>query len=204
MKINLIRHGQTSGNLESRYIGTTDEPLCSAGMEALRRRRYPAHGVLICSPMKRCIQTAQAIYPGVKPIIMHELRECDFGAFEGKNYRELNGDPDYQRWIDSGGYLPFPGGESPEKFRARCCAGFARAVAENHSVDIITFVVHGGTIMALLSHFLGGEYFDYQAKCGQGYSGILVFPMGGGAPECKDFHPLSKSGLSEFTKGETY
>lgn len=50
----------------------------------------------------------------------------------------------------------------------------------------------------------GGEYFDYQAKCGQGYSGILVFPMGGGAPECKDFHPLSKSGLSEFTEGETY
>ena len=96
MKINLIRHGQTSGNLESRYIGTTDEPLCSAGMKALSRRRYPAHGVLICSPMKRCIQTAQAIYPGVKPMIMHELRECDFGAFEGKNYLELNGDPDYQ------------------------------------------------------------------------------------------------------------
>ena len=110
MKINLIRHGQTAGNLESRYIGTTDEPLCSAGMEALRSRRYPAHGVLICSPMKRCIQTAQAIYPGVKPTIMHELRECDFGLFEGKNYLELNGDPDYQRWIDSGGNLPFPGG----------------------------------------------------------------------------------------------
>ena len=151
MKINLIRHGQTSGNLESRYIGTTDEPLCSAGMEALRRRRYPAHGVLICSPMKRCIQTAQAIYPGVKPTIMHELRECDFGLFEGKNYLELNGDPDYQRWID----------------------GFARAVAENHSVDIITFVVHGGTIMAVMERFAVPRrgYFDWRCANGCGFSG---------------------------------
>lgn len=173
MKINLIRHGQTSGNLESRYIGTTDEPLCSAGMEALRSRRYPAHGVLICSPMKRCIQTAQAIYPGVKPTIMHELRECDFGAFEGKNYLELNGDPDYQRWIDSGGNLPFPGGESPEEFRARCCSGFARAVAENHSVDIITFVVHGGTIMAVMERFAVPRrgYFDWKCANGCGFSG---------------------------------
>lgn len=173
MKINLIRHGQTAGNLESRYIGTTDEPLCSAGMEALRSRRYPAHGVLICSPMKRCIQTAQAIYPGVKPTIMHELRECDFGAFEGKNYLELNGDPDYQRWIDSGGNLPFPGGESPDDFRARCCAGFARAVAENHSVDIITFVVHGGTIMAVMERFAVPRrgYFDWRCANGCGFSG---------------------------------
>lgn len=173
MKINLIRHGQTAGNLESRYIGTTDEPLCSAGMEALRSRRYPAHGVLICSPMKRCIQTAQTIYPGVKPTIMHELRECYFGAFEGKNYRELNGDPVYQRWIDSGGNLPFPGGESPEEFRARCCAGFARAVAENHSVDIITFVVHGGTIMAVMERFAVPRrgYFDWRCANGCGFSG---------------------------------
>ena len=76
--------------------------------------------------------------------------------------------------------------------------------AQDAGIQSVSAVVHGGTIMALLSHFTGGEYFDYQAKCGQGYSGILVFPMGGGAPECKDFHPLSKSGLSEFTEGETY
>ena len=168
MKINLIRHGQTAGNLESRYIGTTDEPLCSAGMEALRRRRYPAHGVLICSPMKRCIQTAQAIYPGVKPTIMHELRECDFGAFEGKNYLELNGDPDYQRWIDSGGNLPFPGGESPEDFRARCCAGFARAVAENHSYPAYrTIYFHPrkmGQMQILLTACSGRRGYEYNCS----------------------------------------
>ena len=39
----------------------------------------------------------------------------NFGSFEGKTYFDLNGNEDYQRWIDSGGTLPFPGGESREQ-----------------------------------------------------------------------------------------
>ena len=35
MTVYLIRHGQTQGNLERRYIGSTDQPLCPAGREAL-------------------------------------------------------------------------------------------------------------------------------------------------------------------------
>lgn len=63
-------------------------------------------------------------------------------------------------------------------------------------------VVHGGTIMALLGHFLGGEYFDYQVKCGQGYSGRLAFKAGGGAPQWKEFRPLSEATVSEAAVSE--
>lgn len=172
MKINLIRHGMTAGNLEKRYIGSTDEPLCSEGIAALKSRNYPAPGTLICSPMKRCIQTAEIIFPGAKPQIFPDLRECDFGDFEGKNYRELNGNPDYQRWIDSVGALPFPGGESPEDFRKRCCAEFLRAIGENTSAEALTFVVHGGTIMAVMERFAVPErgYYDWQCANGCGFS----------------------------------
>jgi len=52
-----------------------------------------------------------------------EWTEMDFGAFEGHNYQELSGDPAYQRWIDSGGTLPFPEGESREEFIRRSVAG---------------------------------------------------------------------------------
>lgn len=171
MKITLIRHGMTAGNLEKRYIGRTDEPLCPEGTAALNGRSYPASGTLICSPMKRCIQTAQVIFPDKTPLIYPELRECDFGDFEGKNYLELTGNPDYQRWIDSGGALPFPGGESPEKFRRRCCAEFLRAVNENKSADALTFVVHGGTIMSIMERFAQPErgYFDWQCANGCGF-----------------------------------
>lgn len=220
--LTLIRHGATLSNKEGRYLGKTDEALSPDGIGALEKsvtdRSYPTADVLFSGPMKRCLETAQILYPGQTPIIIPEWTEMDFGAFEGHNYQELSKDPNYQRWIDSGGTLPFPEGESREEFIRRSVAGYEKMVYHmkmiwersaasgqgDCKIQSVSAVVHGGTIMALLSHFLGGEYFDYQAKCGQGYSGILVFPMGGGAPECKDFHPLSKSGLSEFTKGETY
>ena len=54
-KILLIRHGKTQGNLERRYIGRTDEPLCEAGRAALEGRSYPACDILLSSPMVRCL-----------------------------------------------------------------------------------------------------------------------------------------------------
>ncbi len=58
-----------------------------------------------------------------------DLRECDFGQWENRSYRDLKDDPAYQAWIDSQGTLPFPGGEDPEAFRKRCCAAFERCIA---------------------------------------------------------------------------
>ena len=54
----------------------------------------------------------------------------DFGQFEGKNYEELKDNPDYQKWIDSNGTLPFPGGESREQFIRRSMEGFDRMMSD--------------------------------------------------------------------------
>ena len=132
MRLILIRHGQTRGNLERRYIGCrTDEPLCEAGVAALRTRTYPPAARVFASPMRRCLETAALIYPGVEPELVEDFRECDFGAFEGMNYAELNGRADYQAWIDSGGELPFPGGESRAAFAARCARACEALMARN-------------------------------------------------------------------------
>ena len=85
---------------------------------------YPAAELVYVSPMKRCRETASLIYPTLTQREEPLLRECDFGDFENKNYLELNGNPDYQAWVDSGGTLPFPGGESREAFQERCREGF--------------------------------------------------------------------------------
>lgn len=37
MTVYLIRHSQTQGNLERRYIGSTDQPLCPQGREEIGR-----------------------------------------------------------------------------------------------------------------------------------------------------------------------
>ena len=220
IRLTLIRHGATLSNKEGRYLGKTDETLSPDGIGALEKsvtdRSYPTADVLFSGPMKRCLETAGILYQGQTPIVIPEWTEMDFGAFEGHNYQELSKVPNYQRWIDSGGTLPFPEGESREEFICRSVAGYEKMVYHmkriwersaasgqgDRKIQSVSAVVHGGTIMALLSHFLGGEYFDYQVKCGQGYGGRLVFKAGGGAPQWKEVRPLSEVTVSEVTVSE--
>lgn len=171
MRIVFIRHGLTAGNLEKRYIGRTDEPLCSEGIAQLKKQTYPPCEVLICSPMKRCIQTAELIYPEHDIELCDDLRECDFGDFEGKNYKELSDNPDYQRWVDSGGGMQFPDGESPADFRQRCAAAFEMIVRKYPASGSIAFVVHGGTIMSVLEKYAVpyGDYYSWHCENGHGY-----------------------------------
>ena len=85
----LIRHGKTYGNTQGRYIGArTDEPLCPEGKAALFKSSYPEAEFVYVSPMKRCIETAQCIYPGIPMEKNLLLKECDFGVFENKSDRK--------------------------------------------------------------------------------------------------------------------
>lgn len=183
----LIRHGKTAGNLLGRYIGSrTDELLCDEGREGLAGKQLPEVERLYVSPMKRCVETAEILWPGFDRKKMQkvtDLRECDFGDFENKNYKELSGNGDYQAWIDSNGTLPFPNGESMDAFKSRCLEAFARIVEDvsgaeqewiaSGKTEIFRagIVVHGGTIMAILEQYgyPKAAYFDYQVKNGCGY-----------------------------------
>lgn len=166
MKIYLIRHGKTAGNLEKRYIGITDEPLCQEGISELKNRKYPGCEIVVSSPMRRCIETAKIIYPDKKPVICDDLSECDFGDFEGKNYLELSENCDYQKWIDSGGNLPFPNGEDPKDFKKRCIRGFDETLKNYPDKKSIAFVIHGGVIMAVLEYYTKCGFYDNQIKNG--------------------------------------
>lgn len=169
----LIRHGKTAGNLLGRYIGTTDEPLCPAGIRALEGIRIRDVSKIYASPLKRCVQTAGIIWPDKTPARIDELRECDFGEFENKNYKELSGNAAYQAWIDSGGLLPFPGGEDTESFRSRCREGFLRLVQdmEDNEIFCAAAVCHGGTIMSILEKWGRPRkgFYDWHVENGSGY-----------------------------------
>ena len=98
MELIFIRHGRTPGNKEMRYIGRTDESILPESAAELRERalrgEYGHPGILFVSPMRRCIETAGIIYPEMEMHIIRDFRECDFGSFEGRNYSELDGDPE--------------------------------------------------------------------------------------------------------------
>lgn len=177
----MIRHGRTKGNAEHRYIGKTEEFVTTEGMEELQsqKKKYPPIELLFESPKKRCRMTGDILYPNIEVIEIPEFTEMDFGEFEGKNYEELKGNDAYQKWIDSGGALPFPNGESRDEYVKRVRKGVMRLWAilkreEKKRPNTIGIIAHGGTIMALLSEFAGGSYFEYQVKNGAGYVFELI------------------------------
>lgn len=54
MRVVLIRHSKTAGNLKGRYIGTTDRATLRGGNRLLEGKTYPAAELVYVSPMKRC------------------------------------------------------------------------------------------------------------------------------------------------------
>lgn len=179
IKIYLIRHGQTPGNKLSRYIGTTDEPLSEEGRAFLEKLDYPMPDALYVSPLLRCVETAGILFPEKEMHIIEELSECDFGEFENKNYKELSENENYQKWIDSNGTLPFPGGESRENFKRRSLKGFQKAVAQciREEVNTAALVIHGGTIMNIMEEYGDRQrtFYEWHVKNGGGYQ-VTVDP----------------------------
>lgn len=173
MKIYMIRHSITPGNKRRAYIGASNESLCEEGIELLKNRTYPEVEMVITSPMKRCMQTAMCIYPDKSPYVIDQLRECDFGAFEGMTYEELKEKVVYQEWLSKEGKIPFPQGEDQMEFRKRCVQGFDDAVDYLHNTNIrsAAMVVHGGTIMAILETYARPQedFYHWKAQNGEGY-----------------------------------
>ena len=151
----LIRHGKTQGNMERRYIGDMDEPLCDEGRRSvqalLESGALPPVDLLMSGPALRCRQTAELLFPN-KPYAICPMREIDFGLFKGKNADGLWGDKDYEAWLETGCMGDIPSGDSVSAFKERCCDAFRR-IAETSGPGTMALVVHGGNIMAILERF---------------------------------------------------
>lgn len=175
MTVYFIRHAETPGNLERRYIGgRTDEPLSDTGREnAGAVTGLPKLKRVYASPMKRAVQTAEIMFPGAEIITSEGLREMDFGAFEGKNAAEMENDPDYTAWVE--GYCKDapPGGEDMGAFTERACAAFYDCVKRELQTgeETAAVVAHGGTVMAVLSRMGRPErsYYDWRLPNCSGY-----------------------------------
>ena len=181
--IHFIRHGFTQGNLDGKYIGSTDLPLCDEAkaqlLELKRQYTYPRGAVYYSSPMKRCTETLELLYPEATPILVNDLRECSFGDWEGKTVEELNGSETFWKWMEGEEAVTPPNGESSMRFMHRVCAAFEKLVEgmlrTNTSSAVV--VAHGGTIMAILAAYglPRAEFADWMMDSGCGYS-IRITP----------------------------
>lgn len=176
--IHLIRHGLTEGNRKGQYIGATDLPLAEEGVRQLeelcRAYRYPQAEVYYSSPMKRCLETVQVLYPGVTPIVVDGLRECSFGDWEGKTAAELEKVPGFLQWMENSARVAPPNGESGLAFQQRVCAAFEALVEGMLRAGTASAVVvaHGGTLMSILSAYglPRARFYDWLTENGCGYT----------------------------------
>ena len=171
-KIHLLRHGMTEANADGRYIGRTDLPLSAEGLASLLKLKetyqYPGAVRFFTSPLTRCRQTLEVLYPGCDPTPVEGLRECDFGDWEGKSIAKLKSDERFLRARE------IPGGEDAEAFRQRVCAAF-EAVVDSliHDGDTEAVIcTHGGVITLLMQLYSLPRLDpkDCLAAAGQGFT----------------------------------
>lgn len=176
MKLYLLRHGATAGNLARRYIGRTDEPLCPEGESRIRAAGcFPHVQTVYVSPLCRAIQTSELLFPNARQIWVDGFREMDFGLFEGRTADEMADDPLYRAWVDGLCLDVCPGGEGREAFDARTIAGYKDILKSADKDAPLIIVAHGGTIMSLMSAYArpSRDYWQWQAPLGGGYMGIV-------------------------------
>ena len=172
MDIYLLRHGETAYNTEKRYLGRSDFSLSAKGLAELIPAGFSPETVYV-SPLRRTWETAGVLFPAARLIVVDDFREMDFGIFEGKNYQEMAGLPEYQAWVDGNCLGKIPGGEQKSEFCCRTCKAFARLVdqALEAGEDRLVIVAHGGTQMAVMERFAlpARDYFSWNGPNGGGF-----------------------------------
>ena len=172
MLIYLLRHGQTEYNAQKRYQGQRDIPLSPEGAAQLRRADFDPDVVYV-STLQRTSQTARILFPEAKLVPVDGLIEMCFGSFEGRNFIEMEHDPDYLAWVNANCESSCPDGETKAVFSERVCRAFAalvdRALADGEETLVI--LAHGGTQMAAMERYAlpHADYYHWCAPNAGGY-----------------------------------
>jgi probable phosphoglycerate mutase len=151
-KIWLVRHGETEWSISRQHTGTTDVPLTPKGEQNAREIGSLLEGrsfaVVLTSPLLRARETGRLAGFGEWAQIEPNLREWDYGDYEGRTTHDIRQSrPGWSLWTDG-----VPGGESIEQVAAR-----AQAVIDRVSVstgDVLLFA-HGHILRILCCCWLG-------------------------------------------------
>ncbi|MEU0686690.1 bifunctional RNase H/acid phosphatase [Streptomyces uncialis] len=161
----LLRHGETPLTPSKAFSGSggTDPSLSEVGraQAVLTAGALAARGTvqaIVSSPLKRCRETAQAVADrlGLDVRVDDELRETDFGAWEGLTFgqvRERYPD-DLTAWLDSEDARPTGGGESFTEVTERVARARDRLVGE-HAGRTVLLVTHVTPVKTLVRLALG-------------------------------------------------
>lgn len=171
MKTVLLRHGKTQANLEHRYCGSTDLPLCPQGTAELQPISLCLENPqYFTSGMRRTNETLKLLFGNVPFTVLPGFREIDFGIFEMHTYEELKDNPQYQEWISGDNEVNVPPqGESGSAMTRRVLDAYTELDKVPGDKILVT---HGGVIAAIMASLFPGENksrYAWQPAPGHGY-----------------------------------
>jgi probable phosphoglycerate mutase len=162
-EIALVRHGETEWSASGKHTSRTDLPLTEPGRRraaelapTLAQRTF---ALVLVSPLRRARETCELAGLADRAEVCEDLREWDYGEYEGLTTPEIREDrPDWVLWRDG-----CPGGESPTAVgeradrtldRLRAADGDAIAFAHGHILRVLAarwleMPVAGGSRLAL-------------------------------------------------------
>jgi broad specificity phosphatase PhoE len=143
----VVRHGETEWSLSGQHTSRTDLLLTPGGRDRAAALTHLLAGysftLVLSSPLRRALETAEIAGFKDSVVIDEDLREWDYGEYEGlttAQIRELR--PDWDLWRDG-----CPGGEGPEQVGTRAdrvvarlaeAGGDAAAFAHGHILRVLT------------------------------------------------------------------
>ncbi|MGC4108062.1 MAG: histidine phosphatase family protein [Thermomicrobiales bacterium] len=174
MRMLLIRHGQSLGNIEGRIQDGTD-PLTDRGRvqaralaAALAMRGDITH--LYTSPLDRAWETAEIIGAaiGTTPMAVAGLAEVDAGTAAGQLWVDWSAtNPELAAAMQRNESLveAWPGGETGAAFSERVLAAFQLLVTDHLDTDdVVAIVAHGGTLAWIAAHLHGDPLDRWPAR----------------------------------------
>jgi len=172
--LTLVRHGQTSANLDGVWHGSTNTPLTPHGhrqAEAaaawIEAHHHPVQAVgrVYASPLDRAHHTAQAIGRRLRlePTLDPTLAEYDLGEWEGLGFEELFREKRlFENLARDPHYAPH-GGESPLQVGQRIADALVR-IARAHPGERVVVVSHSGALSIGLGLLLDRDYTSWERR----------------------------------------
>ncbi len=148
----LVRHGETEWSKTGRHTGHTDVELTASGQQQARllgrHLRHHRFALVLSSPLRRALETARLAGFSDRVEADADLREWDYGAYEGISTAEIRqAVPDWTIWTHD-----VPDGEAIETVASRADRVIARIRASEG--DVLVFG-HGHILRVLGARWIG-------------------------------------------------
>ena len=165
----IIRHGQTQVNKLQALQGRSDHPLNETGIGQAERAAARLKGVtfdhVFSSPLKRAVQTAGIVAPGVAPVIDDRLIEMDYGPYEGMDLSRLP--PEVLTFFSDFIHNPAPDGMEPLSSVKERAGSFIEDVRRLEGNILISThaIAMKGILEYLTPEANGGYWAKYIGNC---------------------------------------